>query len=294
MHYFMSTFQPVAPDRSVHNSSSSPIQMAVHCVHLPGANDSESSSDDLIPPPIRHVPPRRSDPIPNHDLSPFEVPEEGTTVHSGPIDYVSLGLAPLSFDNDPFLSPVPQIQGIVKRRKVWIGGVKGLKFTFSIQGTIVLAAKRRREVKEESYLISTSSDFALDSPNFAGIVIRQRTTSDFTVLSARERQSDGARQGLAAIRIAPRAVVIGKTVWLPPKLDSMFLAELTDENSYALEVLQHGFSAMSVKNAALGRAGDSQPLFLSEKQSDGTLAITIREPLCLLQGFGLAIALFAQ
>jgi hypothetical protein len=271
--------------------------MAVHSVRLPGASDSDSSSDDLAPPPVRHIAPRRSESTETNatvDPSPFEVAEDFTVTDIPACDYSALGLAPLSFNSDPFLSAVPVVEGVVNRRKVWIGGVKGLKFTFSVQGTIVLVAKRRREVKEESYLISRSSNFSLDSPDFAGSVIRQRATSDFTVLSSRERQSDGGREALAALRIQPREVVIGTDVWLPQKVDSMFAVELTEQNSYRLDVVERAFSITSVKNAAFGRAGDSQPLFLAEKQSDKAVAVTVREPLCVLQGFGLAIALFAQ
>jgi hypothetical protein len=271
--------------------------MAVHCVRLPAPGDSDSSSGDLFLPPVRHVAPQRIDspePSSGPEVNPFEVPDDPPP---GPpsIDYQSLGLPPLSFDSDPFRSPVDEIHGIVTRHKVWIGGFKGLKFSFAIQDTIVLVAKRRREVKEESYLISRSSDYSLDTPDFAGLVIRQRGTSDFTVLSARERQSDGGREALAGLRLAPdRTIVIGTDVWLPQKVDSIFAVSLSAENSYPLNNCHQSFSVVSVKNAAFGRVEDPNPLFVAEKQSEKTLTVTVRRPLCLLQGFGLAIALFAQ
>jgi hypothetical protein len=271
--------------------------MAVHCVRLPGSDDSDSSAGDLAPPPARHVAPQRHAPAeaaPAGDANPFEVADDPPAGAPAP-DYGALGLPALSFASDPFLSPVAEIRAVVRRHRVWVAGVKGLKFSLAVAGAVVLVAKRRRDVREESFHISRSSDYSLDSPDAAGLVVRQRGTPDFTVLSARERQSDGAREALAGLRLLPRrAAVVGSGVWLPPGADSIFAADLTGANACALEAAQREFPRASVKNAAFARPGDAEPAFVAEKQADGTLAVTVRDPLCVLQAFGLAIALFAQ
>jgi hypothetical protein len=280
--------------------------MTVHCVRLPESNESDSSSGDLVPPPpppppLRHVAPKRSEiadaSAPHTERDPFEVEDDDpeTTAPPQSLDYVALGLPPLSFDSDPFLSPVPMLEGLVTRQRIWIQGVKGLKFTFLVQGVAVLVAKRRREVKEEQYLISKSTNYLMDSPDFGGLVVRQRTTAVFTVLSPRERQADGHREALAALKVShPRRLVIGTGVWLPPKVDSMFAVALSAENSFTLEGREHRYRITSEKNTTFGRPGEPEPLFVSKKASHGSISITIRAPLSVLHGFGLGIALFAQ
>jgi hypothetical protein len=276
--------------------------MAVHCVKLPASNESDSSSGDLLPPPpVRHVAPKRSEvsdasALPT-ERDPFEVDDDEPEASAPPqsLDYAALGLPPLSFDSDPFLSPLPLLEGLVTRKRIWIQGVKGLKFSFVVQGITILVAKRRREVKEEQYLISKSTNYSMDSPDFGGLVIRQRTTSVFTVLSPRERQADGHREAVAALDVSgSRRLVIGTAVWLPTKVDSMFAVPLSEENSFELEGRDNRYLIASVKNATFGRTGEPEPLFVSQKASHDSMSITIRAPLSALHGFGLGIALFAQ
>jgi hypothetical protein len=126
---------------------------------------------------VRHVAPKRSDTADASaqpaERDPFEV-DDGDAETPAPaqsLDYVALGLPPLSFDSDPFLSPVPVLDGVVQRKRIWIQGVRGLKFTFLVQGAAVLVAKRRREVKEEQYLMSKSADYSMDGPDFGGYSI---------------------------------------------------------------------------------------------------------------------------
>jgi hypothetical protein len=200
-------------------------------------------------------------------------------------------------DTDPLLTPVgdKQISAIVKRHRVWVHGVKGLKFSMSIQGVPVLVAKRRQKMALKTWLMSRSSNFSLDSPDLAGYVVRQRTKSSFSIMSPRERRADGFREALAAIRVAsPKSIVIGKDLWISPDIDDVFQVSLTAENSYRLVEKTHSFGVTSVKNGAFGPADGASVCFTAAKQTDGDVSVTAGAPLCLVQAFGLAIALFVQ
>jgi hypothetical protein len=273
--------------------------MSIHSVKLPSRGDLDSSSsDDILPmtPPTRHVAPQRADatePAPD----PFEAVEDGEGPNpAANLDFVALGLPPLSMTSDPYLNPLTNhITATITRHRIWIHGVKGLKFSMAIQGTTILVAKRRQKMALKTWLMSKSSNFSLDSPDLAGFVIRQRTKSSFSVMSPRERRTDGFRQALAAIKLtAPKTIVIGKELWIPPDADDVFQCPLNSENSYRLAERPHQFEVQSVKNGAFAQGEGEAACFVAAKHKENEVVMTATEPLSLVQAFGLAIALFVQ
>jgi hypothetical protein len=272
-------------------------EMSIHCVKLPSRPDADSSSsEDIVPisSPARHVAPQRAD---DPEADPFEAVEDGEGPNpAANVDVAALGLPALSMTSDPYLSPLTNhITATITRHRIWVYGVKGLKFSLVIEGITILVAKRRQKMALKTWLMSKSANFLLDSPDLAGSVIRQRTKSSFSVMSPRARRADGFRQALAAIRLtAPKTIVVGKDLWLPPDVDEVFQVPLNPTNSYTLLERQHQFDVQSVKNGAFAQKDGAAPCFVAAKQKENEVLLTTMEPLSLVQAFGLAIALFVQ
>lgn len=271
--------------------------MSIHCVTLPTGDDSDSdSSSDLIPPPpVRHVAPKRyeaPEPAAEEEKNPFEVTDDdGDPVPVENVDYVSIGLPPLSFDSDPFLTPINAVEFTVKRHKIWIGGIKGYKFSLSIAGYIILVAKRKMKFLKKTWYMSRSMNFSIDTPDLAGILIRNRTKKMFTLLSPRERQSDRMRPALAGIDVTTHNVILGNNLWIENEQDDIFTVPYTEDTFIKLVYSKEGKSA---KNATLTIPGEKEPCFKSQKQSDGTVIVRASAPLCISQAFGISMSLFIQ
>lgn len=266
--------------------------MSIRCVALPTGSESDSdSSSDLLPAPVRRVAPKRTNAPPTPAANPFEVDAtEETPMPTRDLDYVSIGLPPLSLESDPFLSPVQQVRAIVTHKKSW----KRDTFILSVGGFVVLVAKRKTKRLKRTWFISRSKDFSLDTPDIAGIVIRRRKSPTFSILSARERQSDGFREVLAGVKLGGEQTkaLVGQGLWMNAEADDAFHAAAEFNNVAYMKMLPYQFRVSSSKNAALGL--DETPSFVAEKMHDQTSAITVSNPLCLVQGFGLAISLFVQ
>ena len=268
--------------------------MSIRCVSLPSGSESESdSSDDLLPPaPTRHIAPKRAEvqvSIETPAGNPFEVDDiSETTLTPMPVrdlDYANFGLPPLSFDSDPFLSPVEDVKVVIEHRSRRARET----FSMSIGGNVILVAKRITKMLKRTWYISRSKDFSLDAPDLAGMVVRQRKGAIYSVLSARERQSDGSRQVLAGIKLGQQ-VFLGQDLWLDPKEDDVFTGPIPAENCCELKQLTYRFNSSSTRNAAFAIEGEDF-CFLSERIDDTTMSINVRKPMCLVQAFGLAIAL---
>ena len=268
--------------------------MSIHCVALPSGSESDSdSSDDLVPPPpTRHVAPKRAEVPVSMDMpagNPFEVEDTSeTTLTPMPVrdlDYVNFGLPPLSFDSDPFLSPVDDVKIVIEHRSRRARET----FSMSIGGFVILVAKRITKMLKRTWYISRSKDFSLDAPDLAGMVVRQRKGATYSVLSTRERQSDGNRQVLAGVKLGQQ-VFLGKDLWMDPKEDDVFASPIPSDNCVELKPVRYKFQTGSTRNAAFAIEGEDF-CFLSERIDDTTMSVNVRKPMCLVQAFGIAIAL---
>lgn len=286
--------------------------MSIHCVKLPTANsdtDSDDDSDfDLPPAPVRHQAPKRSElNNPNSSSNPFELSESQETDPNGEsgqtddlvpksgIDLTKLGLPPLSFDSDPFLTPLSNpIQFIVRRHRIWIGGVKGVKFACNIGEHTVLVAKRKMKYMKKTWFMSRSMNFSLDTPDLTGMLVMQRKGASFSLFSPKERQEDQCHEALAGIKIEKnRTAVICKDLWLKPQEDDVFHDMPTDK-VIPLEPVEHSGKISSVKNGAFRFKDQSEPCFISEKQEDESVMVQVSPPLSMTQAFGIVLALFLQ
>lgn len=283
--------------------------MSIHCVRLPtGNSDSDSDDSDFEPPPppVRHQAPKRSDSN-KHNSSPFEISESNTEADlnaeidqddvpapSADVDLTSLGLPPLSFDSDPFLSPIQSIQFTIRRHRIWIRGVKGVKFTCTIGNHTVLVAKRKMKYLKKTWFMSRSMNFSVDTPDLTGIFVMQRKGISFSLFSPKERQEDQCHEALAAINIDKnRHVVICHDLWLKPQEDDIF-HDLQKNHVTQLIPVQHTSKISSVKNGAFKLADQNEPCFISEKQEDESVLVTAKAPLSMTQAFGIALSLFLQ
>lgn len=283
--------------------------MSIHCVRLPTGNSDSDSADDSDfeppPPPVRHQAPKRSDM--NKQSSPFEISESNTETDlnaeidqddipapSADVDLTALGLPPLSFDSDPFLSPIQSIQFVVRRHRIWIRGVKGVKFTCSIGDHTVLVAKRKMKYLKKTWFMSRSMNFSIDTPDLTGIFVMQRKGVSFSLFSPKERQEDQCHEALAAINIDKnRHVVICHDLWLNPQEDDIF-HDLKKDHITQLIPVQHNSKISSVKNGAFKLADQTEPCFISEKQEDESVLVTAKAPLSMTQAFGIVLSLFLQ
>ena len=206
----------------------------------------------------------------------------------------SLGLPPLSFDSDPFLSPIQSIQFTVRRHRIWIRGVKGVKFTCTIGNHTVLVAKRKMKYLKKTWFMSRSMNFSIDTPDLTGIFVMQRKGISFSLFSPKERQEDQCHEALAAINIDKnRHVVICHDLWLKPQEDDIF-HDLQKNHVTQLIPVQHTSKISSVKNGAFKLADQNEPCFISEKQEDESVLVTAKAPLSMTQAFGIALSLFLQ
>ena len=276
--------------------------MSIRTVKLPnqGDSDSDSSSDFAPPPPkpLKTQPPKREDVITQEPAEdPFEVKEnEDAPVPQQNLNYPSLGLPPLSFDSDPFLSPLNHVQFVLKRHRIWIKGIKGVKFSCSINGYTVLVAKRKMKYLKKTWFISRSFDFSLDTPDLAGILVKQRKGISYTLFSPKERQKDQYREVLAGIQLKDRRqVIIGTNLWAPPSVDDIFeLGLISPQNSYPLHSVNEQYEINSVKNGSFARDGTNESCLTSSKQANNAALVDVKGPLSLVHAFGIAIALFVQ
>ena len=283
--------------------------MSIHCVRLPtGNSDSDTDDSDFEPPPppVRHQAPKRSD-TNKHQSNPFEISESNTVedinaeidkddvpAPSADVDLTALGLPPLTFNSDPFLSPIQSVQFSVRRHRIWIRGVKGVKFTCSIGNQTVLVAKRKMKYLKKTWFISRSMNFSIDTPDLTGMLVMQRKGISFSLFSPRERQEDQCHEALAAISIDKnRKVVICRDLWLNPQEDDVF-HDLQHEHITQLIPVQYSSKISSVKNGAFKLADQAEPCFTSEKQADESVLVTAKAPLSMTQAFGIALSLFLQ
>lgn len=263
-------------------------------VKLPDKSSESSTDEDFeVPPPkaTKFVPPQKEEPV----NDPFEVKEnEDAPVPEQNLDYPSLGLPPLSFVSDPFLSPIQHIQFAVKRHRIWIKGIKGVKFSCSINGTTVLVAKRKMHLMKKSWFISRSFDFSLDTPDLVGILTKQRSGLSYTLFSSKERQSDSFHQVLAGIILKdPKSIIIGDNIWIPPNNDDIFEKGLIQSyETQSLSPVMGSYKTQSVKNGTFVK--DGQTCFNSEKQTKNAVLVDATAPLSLAQAFAISIALFIQ
>lgn len=276
--------------------------MSIASVRLPEQSESDyDTSSDIEPPPPPSKPkiPKKTELTAKDDGdNPFEVGEDdeiNVMAADGSISYESLGLPALTFSSDPFLSPILSVQFAVKRHRIWIKGIKGVKFSLSISGYTVLVAKRKMKYMKKTWFISRSMNFSLDTPDLVGILVNQRRGKSFSLFGPHERQGDHCRPGLAAISLGDtRKAVLGNNIWLSPEKDDIFEEELTPENSIKLKPVEHPFDVVSVKNGAFCIESSNEPCFIAAKQVDKSVVVTAKGPLSLVQAFGLTISLFMQ
>jgi hypothetical protein len=277
--------------------------MSIASVRLPERSDSDyDTSSELEPPQLPPKPkiPKKTELAVSKDEkdNPFEVRDDDdveVTAPDGSISYEALGLPALTFNTDPFLSPIKSVQFAVKRHRIWIKGIKGVKFSLSISGYTVLVAKRKMKYMKKTWFISRSMDFSLDTQDLAGILIKQRRGKSFSLFGPHERQGDHCRPGLAAISFEDehRTVVLGNNLWLPPEKDDIFEEELTQENSIKMKSVPYQFDVKSIKNGAFC-IESSEPCLVVSKQVDRSAVVSAKGPLSIVQAFGLTIALFMQ
>ena len=275
--------------------------MSIASVKLPDRDTSDyDTSSDLEPPPQPNKPkiPKKTE-LSKEDEeadNPFDINEDEEIVTpSKELNYESLGLPPLTFTSDPFLSPINSVQFAVKRHRIWIRGIKGVKFSLSISGYTVLVAKRKMKYLKKTWFISRSMNFSLDTPDLVGILVKQRKGVSFSLFGPQERKTDHCRPVLAAIDIEhDKRAILGKDLWVLPEEDDVFEKTLTEENSVPLRQAQHTFDVRSVKNAAFALEGSEEPCFIAAKQLDKSVVVNAKGPLSLAQAFGLAISLFMQ
>ncbi|EAY22515.1 hypothetical protein TVAG_035380 [Trichomonas vaginalis G3] len=273
--------------------------MSIGAVRLPTRNSSDySSSSDIEPPPEPDRPklPQKTEvEQKDNEDNPFEVGEEYETPSPAKLNLESLGLPPLSFNSDPFLSPINSVQFAVKRHRIWVRGLKGVKFILSISGFTVLVAKRKMKFLKPTWYISRALNYSLDTPDLVGILIKQRTKATFSLFGPNERQSDHCRPVLAGIDIGDkRRVVLGKDLWISPDTDDVFNAGFNEKNSQPLTSSNGTFDVPSVKNAQFSVEGSAEPCFISAKQVDKSVVVNAKGPLSLCQAFSIAISLFMQ
>ena len=275
--------------------------MSIASVKLPDSSTSDSdSSSDLEPPPAPSKPkiPKKTD-LSNQNEeadNPFDLnDDEEIITPSKEINYESLGLPPLTFSSHPFLSPISSVQFSVKRHRIWVRGIKGVKFSLSISGYSVLFAKRKMKYLKKTWFISRSMNFSLDTPDLVGILVKQRKGTSYSLFGPHERQTDHRRPVLAAIDIEnSRRAILGKDLWVLPEEDDVFEQPLTDENSIQLKPLNHSFDVKSVKNGAFSLENSEEPCFVAAKQLDKSVVVNAKDPLSLVQALGLSISLFMQ
>ncbi|OHT13442.1 hypothetical protein TRFO_43319 [Tritrichomonas foetus] len=279
--------------------------MSIHCVKLPAAgsdSDYDDSSDfEPPPPPVRHQAPKRADVNQeSHKSNPFELSETTDTneqdipTPTGDVDLTKLGLPQLSFGSDPFLSPVESIQFVVTRHRIWVRGVKGLKFTCSIGDHTILVAKRKMKYLKKTWFMSRSSNFSIDTPDLTGMLIMQRKGASFSLFSPKERMEDQCHEALAGINLDKgRNVVLFKDLWLKPQEDDVF-SPLKNENATPLLTIKSKSKTSSVKNGAFKLKDATEPCFTSEKQTDKSVLVTAKAPLSMTQAFGIVLSLYLQ
>ncbi|KAH0793170.1 hypothetical protein GPJ56_002879 [Histomonas meleagridis] len=212
-------------------------------------------------------------------------------------DLTHLGLPPLALDSDPFLSPIKDaITCNVKRHRIWIKGIKGEKYSISTQGETLLVAKRKMKYMKKTWFISKSMNFSLDTPDLAGILVKQRTGISFTLISPRARQTDSFRQILGGIDLEkPRKVILAQDLWLPPDEDDIFSVTLEDGKYMYLHSVGQNYQIQSVKNGSFSPTNDASNIcFRAEKGADETLTVDAKAPLSLVQVFGISLSLFLQ
>lgn len=273
--------------------------MSIGAVRLPTENSSDyDSSSEIEEPPKPEKPklPLKTEVEQKDDEdNPFEVGEEYETPSPAKLNLESLGLPPLTFNSDPFLSPINSVQFAVKRHRIWVRGIKGVKFILSISGFTVLVAKRKMKFLKPTWYISRALNYSLDTPDLVGILIKQRTKSSFSLFGPNERQADHCRPVLAGIDIGDtKRVVLGKDLWITPDNEDVFDFTLKDKNAQKLNPVDHTYDVRSVKNAAFAFEGQSEPCFIAAKQVDKSVVVNAKGPLSLCQAFGIAISLFMQ
>ena len=284
--------------------------MSIHCVKLPSGNTSSEDDDsdfDLPPPPVRHQAPKRADlSQTDPNSNPFELNEsnanndenenDNVPAPQPDIDYKSLGLPELGFGSDPFLTPIESIEFVVKRHRIWVRGVKGHKFTCTINGQIVLVAKRKMKYLKKTWFMSRSSNFSIDTPDLTGILILQRKGASFSLFSPKERRDDQCHEALAGINLdKEKNVVLCKDLWLKPQEDDVFSFLKKDNSINLVETSVKGkLHVRSVKNAAFKLKNTKDPCIVTEKHSDKSVHVVAKAPLCMTQAFGIVLSLFLQ
>jgi len=273
--------------------------MSIGSVKLPKLSDSSSESESDFEPPVVNKPkaPKRVDLLKDNNPDPnmFEINEtEGESLPKD-YDYAFLGLPPLSFDSDPFLSPIKNVQFSVRRHRIWIRGIKGVKFSLSIGGVTILVAKRKTKYLKQTWFISRSTDFSISTPNLAGILIKQRTGSSFTLIGPKERQTDQHKQLLAGIQLGDTiSVSLGNNFWIPPEQEDFFDGPFPSKDITQLKYVPQQYEIQSVKNAAFTIDGEDDFCLKASKTDDKTVVVVAKAPLNLVQAFGITISLFMQ
>lgn len=273
--------------------------MSIATVRLPDKNidEYESSSSSIPPPPRLRVPKRENFQIEQSSvIDPFQIKDDNddnTLKPTQGLDYSKLGLPPLSFESDPFLSPINNITFAVERKRIWVRGIKGVKFFLSIQGSKVLVAKRKIVKGKRSWFISRSESFSLDTPDIVGVLVQKK--SAFTLFGTRERQTDRYKPIIAGITFSPsKQAVLGKDLWVPKDKDCLFDMTLTPENSIYLadKIVDHDVE--SIKNGCFTIHGSDDIVYLAKKQIDKSVVVKANNPFSLAAAFGLTIAHFMQ
>ena len=225
----------------------------------------------------------------NEDSDPFAMKEEEIdALEKRSVKLTALGLNSLSVDSDPFLNKVSECQFTVKRHRIWIRGIKGVKFTLTLMGHDALFAKRKRKYMKNTYFISRSENFSIDSMDLVGILVKQHTGKSYTLFNSRERKGDRYRNVLGGIDLSEQGrLVVVDDVWLPQDRDNIFEENIPSEKAETFKYIQ---GAQSVKNASFG----DPEILRVEKQPDKTLSVWVKSPLCILHAFGVVISLFTQ
>lgn len=273
--------------------------MSVGLFALPSSSDESCSDDDGLEPPKRDVlrPPKKIDAPPQDEPSdPFEVVEKNLQRSpNGDTSYFeSLGLPPYTTTSHPFLSEVSNLSFRVKRHRLWIRGVKGVKFQLSISGNEVIVAKRKRSTLKSTWYFSQSLDYALDTPDLIGTLIKERNSPIFTLFGPDERSSDGFVQVLAFIDLSNETpnVQLYKDFWVDPNVSKPF--EVGPDDKIQLQFLPRQYTVASEKNASFSVTGENNPCYLAEKQTDKTVSVLVSAPLSLLTAFGICVSFFMR
>ena len=269
------------------------IIMSINTIKLPKLSDSEDdSSSDIIP--ISEIKSKNPKIFKEtSSLSTNSTPSENINKKDNNIDFTSLGLPILSFDSDPFLSPINELEFTVKRHRIWIKGIKGVKFSLILSNNIILVAKRKMKYLKQTWFISKSLDFSLSTPNLTGILIRQRNLKSFTLLGPQERQIDSFKSVLGGFDLDSN-FFLGKNLWISPEKDDIFEENLNEDSFIKLIPINDNYLIPSIKNICFKINNNESFIFKSMKQSDKTLKVIAKGPLSLVQAFGLSISLFMK